>query len=32
MDQICRPNPGVGETLLPESTADIMQRTLDSRD
>jgi transposase len=26
------PNPGFRETLLPQSTADIMRRTLDSRD
>jgi hypothetical protein len=32
MDKICRPNLGLGETLLPQSAADIMQRTLDSRD
>jgi hypothetical protein len=32
MDQICRPNPGFSETLLPQSAADIMRRTLDSRD
>jgi transposase len=32
MDQICRPNLGLSEALLPQSAADIMQRTLDSRD
>jgi hypothetical protein len=32
MDQICRPNPGFSETLLPQSAADIMRRTLDSHD
>jgi hypothetical protein len=32
MDQICRPNSGLGETLLPQNAADIMRRTLDSRD
>jgi hypothetical protein len=32
MDQICGPNSGFGETLLPQSAADIMRRTLDSRD
>ena len=28
----CRPNLGLSEALLPQSAADIMQRTLDSRD
>jgi hypothetical protein len=32
MDKICRPNLGLGETLLPQSAANIMHRTLDSRD
>ena len=32
MDQICRPNSGFSETLLPQSAADIMRRTLDLRD
>src|SRR5262249_2283298 len=32
MDQICRPNPGLSQTLLPQSAADIMWRTLDSGD
>jgi hypothetical protein len=32
MDQVCRPNSGFSETLLPQSAADIMRRTLDSRD
>ncbi len=30
--KICRSNPGFSQTLLPQSAADIMQRTLDSRD
>ena len=32
MDQIRRRNPRLGQTLLPENTADIMQRTLNSHD
>ena len=32
MDQICRPNPGFSETHLPQRAADIMRRTVDSRD
>jgi hypothetical protein len=32
MDKIGRPNLGLSEALLPQSAADIMQRTLDSRD
>jgi hypothetical protein len=32
MDQISRPNPCFRKTLLPQSAADIMQRTLDSHD
>jgi hypothetical protein len=32
MGQISRPNPGFGQALLPENAADIMRRTLDSRD
>ena len=32
MDQICRPNPGLSETLLSQSAADIKRRTLDSHD
>src|SRR3981189_1784889 len=32
MDQIGRPNLGLSEALLPQSAADIMQRTLDSHD
>ena len=32
MDQIRRRNPRLRQTLLPESPADIMRRTLDSRD
>src|ERR1043166_8443063 len=32
MDEICRRNPGISEALLPQSSANIMQRTLDSRD
>jgi CRP/FNR family cyclic AMP-dependent transcriptional regulator len=30
--QISRPNPGFGQTLLPENPTDLMPRTLDSRD
>jgi hypothetical protein len=32
MDQIRRPNPRFSKTLLPQNAADIMRRTLDSRD
>jgi hypothetical protein len=32
MDQVRRPNPGIGQALLPEDTEDFMRRTLDSRD
>jgi hypothetical protein len=32
MDQICGPNPGFGETLLPQGAANIMWRTLDLHD
>jgi hypothetical protein len=32
MDQVSRPNTRLGQALLPKDTADIMQRTLDSRD
>jgi hypothetical protein len=32
MDQICGTNSGFGKTLLPQSAADIMCRTLDSHD
>jgi len=32
MDQVRRPDPGFRQTLLPQSSADIMWRTLDSRD
>jgi hypothetical protein len=32
MGQISRPNPRFGQTLLPQNPADVMPRTLDSRD
>jgi hypothetical protein len=32
MDQVRRPDFGFGQTLLPQSPADFMWRTLDSRD
>jgi hypothetical protein len=32
MDQVRRPDFGFRETLLPQSPADFMWRTLDSRD
>src|SRR4029453_14722562 len=32
MDQVRRPNPRLGQALLPEDTTDFMRRTLDSGD